>query len=449
MIVCSSATARWGRCCTRKGVFINRCFESLNLTQPELRRRRAPRVPDAPAPTSSRPTRSAPTASSCAASAWATRCARSISPARGWRARRPRRGEAYVAGAIGPLGVRIEPWGKTGVDEAEAIFREQAQALLDGGVDLFILETFRDLNEIGAAIAAVRSVCDLPIVAQMTTEEDGNSLDGTPPEQFAPELEQARRRRGRRQLQRRARRRCSKRSSASPTIVPMCGSRRSPTPASRATSRAATSICVRPEYMASYARRFIAAGVRLVGGCCGTTPEHIRQIKRWRSRRWRRGRASQRRRGRGDRPPCDASRMRSRRSRASEKSRLARRAGATARFVTASSWCRRAATRPIDASTRRARLQATASTSVHDPRRPALRRADERAVAGGAGAAAGRHRSAAAVFLPRPQSARHPVGSARRARDGRAQRARHHRRRARGRRLSRRDGGRSTSIRSG
>ena len=96
--------------------------------------------------------------------------------------------EAYVAGAMGPLGVRVEPWGKTGVDEAEEMFREQAQALLDGQVDLFVLETFRDLNEIGAAIAAIRRLCDLPIVAQMTTEEDGLSLDGVKPEQFAPEL---------------------------------------------------------------------------------------------------------------------------------------------------------------------------------------------------------------------------------------------------------------------
>src|SRR4029077_10069327 len=87
------------------------------------------------------------------------------------------------------LGIRIEPWGKTGLDEAREYFREQAQGLLDGGVDLFILETFRDLNEAGAAIDAVRSLSDLPIVAQMTTEEDGNTLDGTPPERFAPELE--------------------------------------------------------------------------------------------------------------------------------------------------------------------------------------------------------------------------------------------------------------------
>ena len=73
-------------------------------------------------------------------------------------ARRAAGDRAYVAGAIGPLGIRIEPWGKTGVDEAREYFREQAQALADGGVDLFILETFRDLNEIGAAIDAVRAV---------------------------------------------------------------------------------------------------------------------------------------------------------------------------------------------------------------------------------------------------------------------------------------------------
>jgi methionine synthase / methylenetetrahydrofolate reductase(NADPH) len=184
--------------------------------------------------------------------------------------------DAYVAGAIGPLGVRIEPWGKTGVDEAEAMFRDQAQALLDGKVDLFILETFRDLNEIGAAIAAVRSICDLPIVAQMTTEEDGLSLDGAPPEQFAPEL--------------------IKRGASVVGINCSVG----PAPMLETVERISDIVDVwlsaqpnagkprdiegrnlylcSPEYMASYARRFIASGVRLVGGCCGTTPEHIRQI---------------------------------------------------------------------------------------------------------------------------------------------------------------------------
>src|SRR6266436_856157 len=184
---------------------------------------------------------------------------------------------AYVAGAIGPLGIRIEPWGKTGVDEARDYFREQAQALADGGVDLFILETFRDLNEIGAAVDAVRSVSGLPIIAQMTTEEDGNTLDGTPPERFAPELE----RRG-------------------ATVIGVnCAV--GPAPMLETIERMAAVTKLRlsaqpnagrprdvegrniylwsPEYMASYARRFVLHNVRVVGGCCGTTPEHIRQIK--------------------------------------------------------------------------------------------------------------------------------------------------------------------------
>src|SRR3954454_2745437 len=184
---------------------------------------------------------------------------------------------AYVAGAIGPLGVRIEPWGKTGVDEAREYFREQAQALADGGVDLFILETFRDLNEIGAAIDAVRSVSAKPIVAQMTTEEDGNTLDGTPPERFTPDLE--------------------KRGA---TIIGVnCAVGPAPMLDTIERMEAVTKrklsaqpnagqprdvegrniyLCS-PEYMASYARRFIQHNVRIVGGCCGTTPEHIRQMK--------------------------------------------------------------------------------------------------------------------------------------------------------------------------
>ena len=187
------------------------------------------------------------------------------------------RERAYVAGAIGPLGIRIEPWGKIGVDEAEAYFREQAQALLDGGVDLFVLETFGDLNEIRAAIAAVRSISDLPIVAQMTTEEDGSSLDGTLPERFAPALVE----RGATVV--------GLNCSVGPapmleTIERIEQSVRVPLSAQPNAGRprdieGRTIYLSSPEYMASYARRFVAQGVRLVGGCCGTTPEHIRQIK--------------------------------------------------------------------------------------------------------------------------------------------------------------------------
>jgi len=184
---------------------------------------------------------------------------------------------AYVAGSIGPLGIRIEPWGKTGVDQAREYFREQAQALVEGGVDLFILETFRDLSEIGAALDAVRSVSDLPVIAQMTTEEDGNTLDGTPPERFTPELE----RRGATVI--------GVNCAVGPapmleTIERMAAVTKLKLSAQPNAGRpreveGRNIYLCSPEYMASYARRFILHHVRIVGGCCGTTPEHIRQIK--------------------------------------------------------------------------------------------------------------------------------------------------------------------------
>ena len=260
-----------------KGVFINRCFESLNLTQPAL-------VVDVHQEYL-RAGADVIESNTFGANRMKLRAfglgdqVRDINLAGATLARQAieKSGEpGYVAGAIGPLGVRIEPWGKTGVDEAEAMFREQAQALLDGKVDLFVLETFRDLNEIGAAIAAVRSICDLPIVAQMTTEEDGSSLDGAPPEQFAPALI----------------------ARGADIVGVNCSV--GPAPMLETIDRISDVTDVwlsaqpnagrprdiegrnlylcSPEYMASYARRFIASGVRLVGGCCGTTPEHIRQI---------------------------------------------------------------------------------------------------------------------------------------------------------------------------
>ena len=191
-------------------------------------------------------------------------------------ATRAANGQAYVAGAIGPLGLRIEPWGRTGRDEAEAFFREQAEALLAGGVDLFVMETFRDVTELEAAIAAVRSVCGLPVVAQMTIEEDGNSLDGAPPEQFVPALEP---------LADVIGVNCSiGPASMLETIERMSAitdARLSAQPnAGRPRDIEGRNIYLSsPEYIASYARRFMSRGVRLVGGCCGTTPEHIRQMK--------------------------------------------------------------------------------------------------------------------------------------------------------------------------
>src|SRR3954468_14470139 len=82
---------------------------------------------------------------------------------------------ALVAGAMGPLGIRIEPYGPTSCSEARAIFREQAEALLEGGADIIIIETFSDLGEMREAMQGVREAGGVPIVAQMTIQEDGNT----------------------------------------------------------------------------------------------------------------------------------------------------------------------------------------------------------------------------------------------------------------------------------
>ena len=258
-----------------KGVFINKSFDALNLSRPELVEEVHQDYVRAGADIVETNTFGANRIKLGSFGLGESLVAINVEGVR--IARRAAGERAYVAGSIGPLGIRIEPWGKTGVDEAREYFREHARALIEGGVDLFVLETFRDLNEIGAAIDAVRSLSDLPIVAQMTTEEDGNTLDGTPPERFAPELEQR----------------------GATVIGVNCAV--GPAPMLETIERMEAVTRVRlsaqpnagkprdvegrniylcsPEYMASYARRFILHNVRVVGGCCGTTPEHIRQIK--------------------------------------------------------------------------------------------------------------------------------------------------------------------------
>ena len=272
VLVCDGAM---GTMLYSKGVFINKSFDALNLSRPDLVEEVHHEYVRAGADVVETNTFGA---NRIKLGTFGLADSLVAINAEGARIARRAAGErAYVAGSIGPLGIRIEPWGKTGVDEAREYFREQAAALLEGGVDLFVLETFRDLNEIGAAIDAVRAVSDLPIIAQMTTEEDGNTLDGTPPERFAPELE--------------------KRGATVIGVNCAVG----PAPMLETIERMEAVTRVRlsaqpnagkprdvegrniylcsPEYMASYARRFILHNVRVVGGCCGTTPEHIRQIK--------------------------------------------------------------------------------------------------------------------------------------------------------------------------
>ena len=258
-----------------KGIFLNKCFDELNLTQPGLVLDVHQSYARAGADVLETNTFGA-NRFKLSTFGLADQL-REINVEGARIAKRAARDAAWVAGSIGPLGVRIEPWGKTGIDEAEAAFRQQAEALIEGGVDLFMLETFRDVNELAAAVRATRSVSALPIVAQMTTEDDGNSLDGTPPETFAPQLEAA----GADvigvncsvgpaamlETLERLSRATTKRLSAQPNAG-----------RPRDVDGRNLYLCS-PDYMASYARRFIDAGAHLVGGCCGTTPEHIRQIK--------------------------------------------------------------------------------------------------------------------------------------------------------------------------
>ena len=192
-----------------KGVFINRCFESLNLTEPDLVGSVHAEYLRAGADVIETNTFGANRIKLRAFGLSEKVAAINLEGARlardGGRATSGNGADAPTSPARSARSAFASSRGaRPASTKRSSISREQAEALAEGGVDLFILETFRDLNEIGAAIAAVRRVCDLPIVAQMTTEEDGNSLDGTPPEQFAPVLLGARRRRRRRQLQRRA-----------------------------------------------------------------------------------------------------------------------------------------------------------------------------------------------------------------------------------------------------
>ena len=186
--------------------------------------------------------------------------------------------DVWVAGSVGPLGTRIEPLGKTSFQEARDAFRQQIEVLVEGGVDLLILETFGYLEEIHQAMLAARDVsASLPLVAQVTIDEDGNCLDGSDPQTFVPKLAEW----GADVIG------CN--CSVGPvamldamekvraaTFLPLAAQPNAGIP--RSVDGRNIYLCS-PEYMASYARKFVAAGVRLVGGCCGTTPEHIRVMK--------------------------------------------------------------------------------------------------------------------------------------------------------------------------
>ena len=183
---------------------------------------------------------------------------------------------AWVAGAIGPLGVRIEPFGHIARDEAHEVFQQQAQALADAGVDLFVLETFVHLPELIVAVQAVRAVSDRPVVAQLRAAPGGLSIEGVELGVAAEQLEAA----GADVIGVN----CCEALAALDAIAELSAATSLPLSgqpnAGQPRSVAGRNIYLgSPEYLVAWGRRAVRSGARLVGGCCGTTPDHIRALR--------------------------------------------------------------------------------------------------------------------------------------------------------------------------
>lgn len=257
-----------------KGVYINRCYDELNLSNPDLVREIHTEYIRAGADIIETNTFGATAhklqqygleANLHEINAIAAKVAREAAADR-----------AYVAGALGPLGLRIEPYGPTSFEEARELFKAQVVALLEGGVDLFCLETFSDVSEIRQAIAAVREVCDLPIIAQMTIMTDGNTMFGTTPELFTERLDEW----GADVI--------GLNCGVGPAIILSALEKMREVTKKKLSAQPNAGLprdvqgrqfyMCSPEYMSKFAKRFIQSGAKFIGGCCGTTPAHIKLI---------------------------------------------------------------------------------------------------------------------------------------------------------------------------
>jgi methionine synthase / methylenetetrahydrofolate reductase (NADH) len=258
-----------------KGVFINQCYDELNVRAPELVREVHRQYIKAGADVIE--TNSFGANRLKLAQYGLQTEVKALNRAAATIAREEAGGRVLVAGAVGPLGVRIEPYGPTSTEEAQDIFREQMEGLKEGGVDLFLLETFSDLHEVHEALLAARSVDPkLPVIAQMTIGGDGHTPYGASPEDVA------------RALDRWGADVIGLNCSVGPQTILECiekmvavtGKKLSAQPnAGMPRDVGGRSMYMAsPEYMATYARHLIQAGAKVVGGCCGTTPEHIRAI---------------------------------------------------------------------------------------------------------------------------------------------------------------------------
>jgi methionine synthase / methylenetetrahydrofolate reductase(NADPH) len=258
-----------------KGVFINQCYDELNLRAPDLvrdvHRAYVKAGADVIETNTFGASRTKLTPYGLEAQVHA------INQAAATIAREAAGENVLVAGAVGPLGVRLEPFGPTSHDEARRIFAEQMQGLKDGGADLFLLETFADIQELEQALFAAREVDPaMPVIAQMTIGSDCLTSYGVSVEDIAQTLDAL----GADviglncsvgpQTILEAIEKMAKVTSRKLSAQPNAGMPREVSGRSM--------YMASPEYMATYAHHLVQAGAKIVGGCCGTTPEHIAAI---------------------------------------------------------------------------------------------------------------------------------------------------------------------------
>ncbi len=257
-----------------RGVFVNICYDALSLEQPELVGQIHRDYVDAGAEILETNTFGANPVklSAYGLEAWTAE----INQAAARLALEAADGRAFVLGAIGPLGVRLEPWGPTAVDEAAGFFSTQMTALLDAGVHGLILETFSDVNELETAIRTARGLTELPIFAQLTVGEGGSTAFGTDAAEGARRLRDA----GADVVGLN----CSvgpaamldaMEAMADAVDLPLAAQPNAGLPRTVGDRKI---YLASPEYMARYALRLHEAGVRFLGGCCGTTPDHTRVL---------------------------------------------------------------------------------------------------------------------------------------------------------------------------
>jgi methionine synthase / methylenetetrahydrofolate reductase(NADPH) len=255
-----------------RGVFINRCYDELSLRAPDLVRGVHEAYVRAGAEVLE--TNSFGANRLKLAQFGLEQEVGAINRAAAHVAREAAGDRALVAGAVGPLGVRLEPYGPTSYDEARAAFEEQASALIEGGADCIILETFADIDEITQAVLAVRTVAPgVPLVAQMTVDVEGVTVYGASPEDLALALDAL----GADVI--------GLNCSVGPQIILEAIERMAAVTRRKLSAMPNAGMprevggrkmyMASPEYMASYGRHLLQAGVKVLGGCCGTTPDHI------------------------------------------------------------------------------------------------------------------------------------------------------------------------------